>query len=124
MSKRRQKRPEIRVPIPAGLGTPDFVEVWEQWLEYRKQRRAVSTPLTQELQLRKCARLGPVKAAHMIERSILNGWIGLFEEAESARPQRQESVPNASAYKPAALPPSVIEQIRKANAERKAKYGY
>ena len=59
--------------------TPDWLdkEIWNNWLEYRKERRLTMTPKTISLQLKE---LEKDKSNHkeIIEQSIRNGWAGIF----------------------------------------------
>ena len=71
--------------IPESLATPAFLSAWDDWQRYRKERRKKLTPITIERQLAKLAKAGPDTAVAMIEQSIENGWIGLFEVKEDRR---------------------------------------
>jgi hypothetical protein len=59
--------------------TPDWLdkETWNNWLEYRKERRLTIAPRTVSLQLKE---LEKDKSNHkeIIEQSIRNGWAGIF----------------------------------------------
>ena len=71
-----QPDPQLCAP----LDTPAFASVWADWLRYRRERRITTRPQTLTAQLKKLAGLGEAVAIATIERSILNGWNGLFPE--------------------------------------------
>ena len=52
---------------------------WSKWVEYRKEIRKALTAKTIRLQIQKLKKAAPHTRAAMIERSIENGWTGLFE---------------------------------------------
>ncbi|MDD5110866.1 MAG: hypothetical protein PHI63_06700, partial [Patescibacteria group bacterium] len=60
-------------PLPGWLNK----RKWQEWLDYRKERRLTCTPATIKRQLKF---LEVNKADHeaIIEQSIANGWQGLF----------------------------------------------
>lgn len=65
---------------------PDWLdkEVWERWEQHRKEIRKKLTPTTIKSQLRM---LEKHKANHVeiIEKSIQNGWTGLFEITDNRK---------------------------------------
>ena len=73
------------MPVPKRLKKPDseipsFIkpEVWEAWIEYRKKRNKALTARAIELQI-KFLEEHKESANQIIEKSIMNGWTGLFE---------------------------------------------
>lgn len=66
-------------PIPASLGTPEFLTAWGEWLEDRKARNKPVTPLAASKQLAKLEAWGVEKACAAIDMAIEKGWQGLFE---------------------------------------------
>jgi hypothetical protein len=94
--KEKKVKTEKKVaPLPAALDTPDFRKAWTGYLDYRKEKRLPRlTERSQEAKLNEMAVWGSDRAMRAIERSIANGWQGIFEDRHS-RPQRA----------PAALPP-------------------
>jgi len=60
------------------LKTTAFYEAWQAWARYRSERRKALTRSTIERQIRKLEKMGPENAVLAIERSIENGWVGLF----------------------------------------------
>jgi hypothetical protein len=71
--------------LPDGLKTSLFETAWARWTEYRREIRKKLTLSTTKSQLKMLAKLGETKAIAAIERSIRNGWTGLFELRESNR---------------------------------------
>lgn len=59
-----------------------FQSVWMEWLTYRKERKIKTTMSTINRQLKLCASLSEKDSVSMIEKSITNGWQGLFPPEE------------------------------------------
>jgi hypothetical protein len=80
-SKRRtfSKEKEKEVVIPGVLNTLDFRAAWDRWAGYRSETRHALTKSTIEAQLKFLEQLGAAAAVETIEKSIRNGWRGLFE---------------------------------------------
>ncbi len=76
----RAQAPEVL--IPTSLDTPEFREVWEKWIAYRRKRRASLLPECLTGQLEFLSALGTKAAIASILSTIRNGWIGLFEPKE------------------------------------------
>lgn len=72
--------------IPESLASSQvFVKAWKSWIEFRKQiKKPLKSALSTEKQLAMLAEIGPSEAAKCIEKSIQNGWQGLFP-AESSK---------------------------------------
>lgn len=68
----------VAIAVPPSLATPEFLAAWDRWQEYRRQRKPALTDIGREQQLKKLAEVGPVEAVRFIDRSITNGWQGLF----------------------------------------------
>jgi hypothetical protein len=68
-------------PSPVTLPFPsyEFMKTWDAWEAYRKEMRHKLTPSTRKAQLAKCLKWGEKKSIDSINRSIENGWQGLFE---------------------------------------------
>lgn len=54
-------------------------EAWGRWVKYRKEIRKPLSPSTTKSQVEKLRSKAPHTRAEMINRSIENGWQGLFE---------------------------------------------
>lgn len=61
-----------------------FVAVWAAWLRHRKSIKHPVTPEQETAQLKKLAKEGPAAAIERIERSIANGWRGLWFAGENS----------------------------------------
>lgn len=83
---RVSKKTVVEVAIPEVLNDKDFLKSWKYWMQYRKERHATMTVRTKELQLKKLAELGPEKAVATIERSVENGWLGIFPQDKIKNP--------------------------------------
>jgi hypothetical protein len=74
------RRPIHKVSdIPDNLNTPEFLEEWGKWVIFRQEIKHKLTPSTVKSQLKMLEKFGPDVAIKMIEKSIQNGWQGLFE---------------------------------------------
>ena len=70
------KSNEIMNPFGESMA---FGQVWEEWEEYRKQKRAKLTPLSVKHQIKFLSNFSEAVAIQIIQQSIQNGWTGLFE---------------------------------------------
>lgn len=57
----------------------DFTDAWQEWEQYRKQRKGKLTPITVKHQIKFLSQFNINDAIAIIQQSIQNGWIGLFE---------------------------------------------
>ena len=66
--------------IPIELARPEFLELWELWLQYRREelRRPV-TPISAKMSLKALSKMGLERAIAAIEHTIANGWQGIRE---------------------------------------------
>lgn len=67
--------------FPASLDTPEFKAAWGEWREHRKQIRKPLTPMSARKGLAQCEAMGAARAIAAINRSIANGWRGIFEDS-------------------------------------------
>lgn len=70
-------------PSPLPFPSPEFAKAWESWETYRKETKKKITPTTRKAQFAKFIRWGEKKSIDSINRSIENGWQGLFEPQEN-----------------------------------------
>jgi hypothetical protein len=100
--KRREEKREETPPPPKGgglfsedlpeeLDTQEFRQAWQEWQQFRKDIKKKLTPLTVKKQLKQLAGYGPAGAVASVNRSIANGWQGLFEPPPGAAPRTGES---------------------------------
>jgi hypothetical protein len=86
--------------IPESLATPDFLNIWAEYVAHRKEKRSKMTPRAAKMQLKKLEAMGPDRATAAICHSIANGWLGIFEDdkarqnGQHAEPAREKIVPN------------------------------
>lgn len=73
-----QGPPDLFADLPKGLKTAEFAEAWHEWQEYRKEKKQKLTKRSAGMQLRSLAKCGSDVAVRTINRSIHNGWTGLF----------------------------------------------
>lgn len=72
------------IEIPAELKTPELEIALSDWQEHRKQKKKPLTPKQIERQLQKLASEGPAAATYRLNRSIENGWQGLWFPSDAA----------------------------------------
>lgn len=74
--------------IPPELYTPQFAELWQSWERHRKEKKQPLTNTNRIAQLKKLAQEGLAVALWRVNRSIENGWVGLWfkEDKEDGRP--------------------------------------
>jgi hypothetical protein len=77
-SKRKSSIPKP-IPIPKELQSPDFVTVWDQWIQHRQEIRKPLTPTSTSQQLNKLVCWGPSRAIAALQHTIANGWQGIRE---------------------------------------------
>lgn len=73
--------------FPPSLKDPKFIEVWEEWKQHRTEKKNKLTPTTIKKQLEMLSKYSIPVAIATIEKSIQNGWQGLFPEKESDKPK-------------------------------------
>ena len=71
-------------PVPANLNTPEFLEAWSEWDEFRREVRKKLTKSSVKKQLKELSAMGLPAAIESINQSIKNGWTGLFERKKEA----------------------------------------
>jgi hypothetical protein len=75
--------------LPDELDTPEFREVWAEWIQYRIEIKKPMKPLSAKKLLKSLAEGGERKAIESINQSIANGWQGVFDvKAGSVGSQR------------------------------------
>lgn len=96
------------------LESAEFREAWELWHQHRKEIKKKITPTGEKMQLKDLESWGVEKAIFAIERSIKNGWQGLFEPKDKDMPVKV-FVP------PVVVKPVVVEftpEQQKANVKK------
>jgi hypothetical protein len=80
-SKKKGDKPASleEIEFPANLQTDAFARTWESYLAYRKEsRRKNLAPASKKVQLRDLSEAGHDEAIAAINRTIANGWQGIF----------------------------------------------
>ena len=72
------------VVFPENLKSEEFKKAWQEWQAFRKEKRAKLTPITIKKQLKQLSEWGELQAIRAIEKSITNGWQGLFEPKQQS----------------------------------------
>jgi len=78
--KSAPKKPKKSQPdeIPQNLQTPEFLEVWEEWKQHRREKKQTLTDTTKKKQLKSFSEVGPDVAVMAISDSIEKGYTGVF----------------------------------------------
>jgi len=76
--KKDNKEPVAALPFLSD----EFAEAWADWQTYLKQKRKTPTKLTTTKQINQLKKLNEKDAIETINRSIQNGWQGLFPSNE------------------------------------------
>jgi hypothetical protein len=87
--KRKKKKPsfdpgEVELPFPS----PEFLSVWREWCQHRKE---INKPLTETAtrnQLRQFSDWGEVRAIAAMRHTMAQGWQGLREPEAGAKPRQ------------------------------------
>ena len=58
--------------------TESFLNAWNKWISYKKERNQKFSKTTKEMQLRKLGARPEHEAIAMLNQSMENGWTGLF----------------------------------------------
>jgi DNA-binding Lrp family transcriptional regulator len=76
--------------IQIDITIPDFInkESWKDWVEYRKEIKKRMTPLTAKKQWSLLSRYSPEEQKQIIDKSITNGWTGIFDLAGAKKVER------------------------------------
>ena len=61
------------------LNSPEFIEIWEDWIKYRREIRKKLTPTAAKRQFALLGKFSPDVAVAMIDKSIISSWQGIFE---------------------------------------------
>jgi len=73
-----------KTEFPEELDTPEFREVWAEWIQHRIELKKPMKPTSAKTLLKKLAAAGEQKAIESITHSIANGWQGVFEPSAGA----------------------------------------
>jgi hypothetical protein len=114
---KRTKQPRRRKPerkeqfvLPEVLQTQAFRE---SWAAYEQHRREIKKPLTQtagDRALKRLAKAGEQEAIARIERSIGNGWQGLFFPGDAVRYRYLQA--SEGKERPSRRPDDAIERLK------------
>jgi hypothetical protein len=65
--------------IPKKLDTPEFIESFNEFIQYRKKIKKTLSDISAKKQLKKLSEFSVEDAIKMIDQTIANGWQGIFE---------------------------------------------
>ncbi len=87
---KKTKSAQTMPDIPASLNTPEFIQAWNEWQQYRRGIRHPLTPTSARQQLSDFVRCGVSESIERIRTAIGNSWIGVNF------PQKTQGAPNGS----------------------------
>lgn len=80
------KQPKDPIPpLPSSIDTPAVRAAWDEFVQYRRQRREPMTALTAKRHFTMLEKLGPVDAERSIRQSLAGEWRGLFPPKGAAK---------------------------------------
>jgi len=68
--------------LPNILKTTEFFKAWEDWVQYRKERKKPLTVISIKKQILNLVEIGETRAIAAINNSIANQWQGIWEGTE------------------------------------------
>lgn len=71
---------DIFLPFPS----KEFSDAWEEWIQYRRERKNKITPMSAKKQLGMLSKKSESEAIEMINQSIRNSWTGIFETTKKS----------------------------------------
>jgi len=89
--KNKGKRTASKKPVALPFLSKSFSKTWSEWQSYRKEIKKPLTPTAITKQLNQLKKMGEDNATESIEKSISNGWTGLFEIDKKGINQRTPS---------------------------------
>ena len=90
VKKEKDKYFHALIPDTLALNGLEFNDTWEEWVNYRIQKKKALAETTAKKQLNKLAKYGAEVAIWTLEESMTNGWVGLFPDKyteQSSKPQ-------------------------------------
>jgi len=103
-------------PLPAGLAANSlFCRVWDEWLAYRKAAKLTRNGKTLQAQLAELEQHPPAAGARALQKSIANGWKGIFLDAPQGDPQANGKTKDATRDREMARA-KIVKQMRKEGA--------
>lgn len=80
----------IKKPMKEEYQKIDFSKItssWNEWIEYRKEIKKPITPRTEKMQIKMLCGYNKDQQKKIIEKSMINGWTGLFEPDNKNTPR-------------------------------------
>jgi hypothetical protein len=75
VSNKKVAKEKLDLPFPS----KEFSEAWQQWEQYRKEKRKPITPTSAKMQFKEFLVMGEARAIAAINHSITKDWQGIFE---------------------------------------------
>ena len=79
----KAKAKSVSVEIPENLRTEPFEKAWADFQQHRREIRAKMTEKAAEKIMEKLCELGPDRAVFELNRSMQNGWRGIFPDSKN-----------------------------------------
>ena len=66
-----------------------FRKTWLEWIQHRKEKKSSLTSSTASKQAKALQKRGVKEAVKILDRSIMNGWRGIFFDDDSTKPKNK-----------------------------------
>jgi len=103
-SSKPQPKPKTKArskfaPVPESLNTTEFTITWTEFIQYRLQSRKKMTLISQKKMLNKLANYSSTVACQMLEKSMTNGWQGVYppKGSNGSTPPKYDKLPDRPA---------------------------
>lgn len=83
IDRKKRKKEKIEIPFEG-----DLLAVWNEWIEYRKERKLPTSLTSQKKQIQFLAGRGADEVKEILNASIRNNWQGLFELKQHSNGKR------------------------------------
>ena len=88
-----KEAPKLAISIPLPFPSETFSEAWEQWVQYRKEKKKPLTDLAIKLQFKDLIAWGEEQSITAIHNAIKSGWQGLFKPRTDHSNQNGRTAP-------------------------------
>ncbi len=88
-----QDNNKVVFDIPQSLYTAEFKKVWDEWVKYRSEIKKPIKPTTGKKQLSMLAKYPTSEAISLLEKSMTNGWTGIFKDKNGNNRRKTKELP-------------------------------
>ena len=84
-SKKQKTKPED-LPLPSEIDTPEMKSAWNDWIQFRREKKKPLTPMTIKQNFSEFTTWGVDRSVAAIRYTIGRSWIGLKEPESNGQP--------------------------------------